>query len=164
MNNLNFDDLNENIDKDMEEIQAITRVIAEKIKDEKSISDENKESIAYRMAEIMTAAKNLYTQMLPIFTNDDSKEEAFDILSKFRLHYINLCDIIQEFDEMFMNSIVPEEGAEYINPEDIDEDEIREEVGNECDCGDDCDCEDCHCEHDHKHEEKHECKCKGKKK
>ena len=91
---------------------------------------------------------------------EGSKEEAFDILSKFRLHYINMCDIIQEFDEMFMNSIVPEEGAEYINPEDIDEDEIREEVGSECDCGDECD--DCHCEHDHKGDHKHECKCQHK--
>ena len=162
MNDLNFDDLNENIDKDMEEIQAITRVIVEKIKDEKSISDENKESIAYRMAEIMTAAKNLYMQMLPIFTNDESKEEAFDILSKFRLHYINICDIIQEFDEMFMNSIVPEDGAEYVNPEDIDEDDIREEVASECNCEhEECDCEDCNCEHDHK-DEHHDGKCKHK--
>ncbi len=124
------------LSEDIRQIQAITAVICDRLRDEKSIAEENKESIAYRMAEMMTAAKGLYTELLPSLTDEGSKESAFDVLARFRLHYMNIWDMIQEFDELFMKSIVSEEGAEYANP---DLDGLFEEDPG-CDDEDGCEC------------------------
>ncbi len=128
------------LNDDIKQMQAITAVICEKLKDEDGIKEESKEILAYRMAEMMTAAKHMYTELLPMITDDSSKESAFDMVAKFRLHYINIADMIQEFEEAFMKSIVASEETEEDNQEEYDEDY------------DDCECEDDCCE-------EHECSC-----
>lgn len=118
----------EELTEDLNRMQAITKIICERLQRESSISQDNKESIAYRMAEIMLAAKYMYTKILPDLTDEDSKETPFELLSRFRLHYLNLYDIIQEFDEIFINSIITDKGAEYIEPNSEDDDLYAEDM------------------------------------
>lgn len=140
------------INEDIKQMQAITAVICERLKNEDGIKEESKEIIAYRMAEMMTAAKHMYTEALPMITDDESKESAFDMIARFRLHYMNIWDMIQEFEEAFMQSIVADEGAEFANPDDDENCTAYDESADgslyeehECCCGEDGDCS---CEED----------------
>ena len=55
---------------------AITKVIYNQLKEQNCLLPGERESVAYRMAEIMISAKNLYLEVLPRLT--DSKKYAVD--------------------------------------------------------------------------------------
>ena len=98
-------------DEELKQTQNLMRLLYERFKKDENLDNDHKESLAYRMAEIMSSAKNLYTQILPRMTDEQNGDNMLELLSDFRLHYLNLSDIITEFDDLFLSSIVQEEGA-----------------------------------------------------
>lgn len=109
--------------EEMLQAQAIMKILHKKLRREPTIDEDHKESIAYRLAEIMAGAKSLYTKILPKLSDEETG--MFELLSEFRLHYMNLIDIIEEFDELFLTSIVKEEGAS-LNPDGEEEESFEE--------------------------------------
>ncbi|MBQ7502236.1 hypothetical protein IJT93_05900 [bacterium] len=77
----------------------------------------SRESVAYRLAEIMVSAKNLYTEVLPGFiegaeTGGEEAEEyaseserVFDDLAGVRMAFIHMRDLIADFEDAFMDAI-----------------------------------------------------------
>lgn len=118
---------NKKIDEELKQTQNLMRLLYERFKKENILDQEHKESLAYRMAEIMSSAKNLYTQILPRMTEQKNEDNLLELLSDFRLHYLNLADIIAEFDDLFLVAIVQEEGAELPDSDNNDENYDNEE-------------------------------------
>ena len=120
-----------NFEDDLKQSQAIMRIIHDKLKNENWIDNENKESLCYRIAEIMTAAKSIYTNVMPEIMNAKPGQNMLELLSELRLHYLNLSDLICEFDDLFMSSIIQEEDAVMPDADsehgdyEIDEDSIN---------------------------------------
>lgn len=94
---------------DIEQARAIMKIIHSRIKALECIDNENKESIAYRIAEIMAASKNLYTKILPRLIDENSTEDLWELLVEMRMHYLHQIDLLTEFDEFFIESIIAEE-------------------------------------------------------
>ena len=95
--------------QEIEQAKAIMKVIYSRIKDLDCIDADNKESLCYRIAEIMATSKNLYTKMLPRLVDETGKENIWELLVEMRMHYLNIADLLMEFDEFFLESIVSEE-------------------------------------------------------
>jgi len=113
-------------DEKLKQTQNLMRIFYARIKNDETLDNEHKESLAYRMAEIMSEAKDLYTKILPYMTDENNDKNMLEIISDFRLHYLNLSDIIQEFDELFLSSIIQEEGS-VMPDNDNDEDKQNNE-------------------------------------
>jgi hypothetical protein len=97
---------------EIEQARAIMKVINERMKPLDCIEAENKESLSYRIAEIMTASKNLYTGMLPRLITEDKPEDMWEMLVEMRMHFLHITDLIAEFDTLFLESIESEEDEE----------------------------------------------------
>ncbi len=100
-----------NIEIDIKQSQTMMRIINEKLKKEDWLEADQKESLAYRMASVMTASKNLYANIAPKLTSEEKNEDMLELFTEFRLHYLNLADLINEFEELFMTSIIPDRDA-----------------------------------------------------
>ncbi len=126
-----MEDNKNTFEEDLKQSQALMKIFHEKIKQEKCLEEEHKESICYRLAEIMTAAKNIYTRITPRIIEKNDRESMLELLSDFRLHYLNLADLIGEFDDLFLSSIIQEEGALMPDAENegenMDDDESEEQ-------------------------------------
>lgn len=104
-----------NQDLDLSEIKQATtimKIIYNKIRTLDCIDNDNKESIAYRIAEIMSFSKNLYTKLLPRLIDEQSTENLWELLVEMRMHYLHQIDLLTEFDEFFLQSIIAEEEDE----------------------------------------------------
>lgn len=99
------------LQKEIQQSQTIMKIINEKLKNEDWLDEDQKESLAYRITSIMVSAKNLYTEIAPLITEEEKKLNMQDLLVEFRWHYLNLSDLINEFEELFMGSIIPDEKA-----------------------------------------------------
>ncbi|MDQ7825687.1 MAG: hypothetical protein RDV48_23000 [Candidatus Eremiobacteraeota bacterium] len=108
---------------DLEQAQALMKILYSRMKPLECVNDENKETLSYRIAEIMTACKNLYTRILPRLLDDTTGEDFWDLLCEMRMHYLNILDIINEFDETFLASIKQEEEEDTGGGEDDDEEQ-----------------------------------------
>jgi hypothetical protein len=107
-------------EKDMEETGIIMEACARRLLGLETLLNENREGLAYNIAEIMVAAKNLYTRELPQFLQMEgySEEEVFDALVVIRMHLLNLKDLIDSYEESFLASIAC---AEQEDDEDSDD-------------------------------------------
>ena len=98
--------------RDIELARTIMKILYSRIKTLECIDNDNKESLAYRIAEIMSCSKDLYTKMLPKLTGEGNNENIWELLVEIRMHYLHLMDLLTEFDEFFLESIVAEEEEE----------------------------------------------------
>jgi hypothetical protein len=93
------------------------------------------ESVAYRVAEIMVAAKNLYTESLPRLTNDAPSADQmplYEELAGLRMALLHMRDLIGEFDDHFMDAMAHDREDDptvekWENPEEWTEEELEEE-------------------------------------
>lgn len=108
---------NEFMQREIEQTRDLMRILYQRIKAIDCILDDNKESIAYRIAEIMAASKNLYTVVLPEMMEEHSEERTWELIVEMRMHFLHQLDLMQEFEELFMESIVREEEAEEVEQE-----------------------------------------------
>ncbi len=95
--------------EEIEKTRAIMQMLYLKIKKIDCINAENHESIAYRIAEIMGASKNLYTDMLPKIIDSEGDEDSWEQLVEMRMHFLHLSDLLAEFEELFLSSIEAKE-------------------------------------------------------
>ncbi|MFH0801261.1 MAG: hypothetical protein V2A78_02605 [bacterium] len=72
---------------------------------------EDAESLAYRMAEILVTAKNLYTDLIPRLMEIDSenKDQIVEFITEVRINFQFIHDCIEEYDENFFNLMHGEE-------------------------------------------------------
>lgn len=126
-------DLNDS--KNYSEEVEITRLIFDRMKREQCLDEGDRETVAYRIAEIMVTAKQMYTKTLPRLTNVSGESDAMmeDDLSGLQMSFLHLCDLIYEFQSTLMSAMkVPleelapkedeEEASELDDPEDESDD------------------------------------------
>ena len=108
--------------RDLEEVQAIMAVLMERMEPIDLIRTDEREIIAYRMAEIFSAARNLYTYILPRFVEHEQPDgqEIEDTFGEVRMNLLHIKDLIEEFEEAFLLSLaekLEEQEAEGDAPE-----------------------------------------------
>ena len=103
----------------------ITRLLFERLVKENCLSESERETIAYRIAEIMVAAKRMYTKLLPRLTNvsNESSSPMEDDLAGLQMTFVHLCDLMHEFDSTLLGAIKPPD-------DESDDDEEDEEADN----------------------------------
>ncbi len=102
----------------------ITRLIFERLVKENCLAVSERETIAYRIAEIMVTAKQLYTKSLPRLTNvnGESNSPVEDDLTGLQMTFTHMCDLMHEFDSVFLEAIRPPK-----DPEDSEEETSEED-------------------------------------
>lgn len=89
-----------------EEVE-ITRLIHARLQREGCLEPADRETLAYRISEIMVTAKKMYTQSLPRLTNVYGESDASmdDDLEGLRMTFVHMCDLMQDFDSTFFNAL-----------------------------------------------------------
>lgn len=104
----------------IEQEQAIQQVILSKLRPTALVRPEQQETVAYRLAEIFVAARQLYTDVLPRFLDlpappppangeapaDEKLEgEVFEVFGEVRMNLLHLRDLVEDFDDSFLESL-----------------------------------------------------------
>lgn len=86
---------------------VITRLLNQRMVDEDCLRPGDRESVAYRIAELMIAAKELYTRSLPRLTEKQADSEPmFAELAGLRMAFLHLRDLVGDFEDSFMEAMV----------------------------------------------------------
>lgn len=107
----------------------ITQHLFSRMREEDCLRPGDRESVAYRIAEVMVLAKQLYVESLPRLMGE-STETLFNELAGLRMALLNMRDLITEFDEAFLEAMLHQREADEAEaPPDDDEDvdEVEEE-------------------------------------
>lgn len=100
---------------------AITRVLHERFRRDDCLQPGDRESVAYRIAEIMVASKNLYLDSLPRLLEEVKPEHptsAFEELAGLRMTLLHLRDLVTDFDEAFMEAMAHQREEDETETED----------------------------------------------
>lgn len=93
---------------------ALTVILKAKMQQQECLKAEDREQIAYRIAELIVASKNLYTKELPTLMQEQSSDSSFNLfneLAGLRMSLLNLRDLITDFDAAFLDSMTAERKA-----------------------------------------------------
>lgn len=82
----------------------ITRLLFDRMKRENCLDDCDRETVAYRIAEIMVTAKQMYTRLLPRLTNVSGESENCmeDDLTGLQMSFMHLSDLMYEFQRTLL--------------------------------------------------------------
>ena len=115
------------------EEETLTKILHAKMKRQSCFAEGDQEAVAYRISEIMVAAKELYTKDLPRLMHEEEhagEGEMFSDLAGMRMTFFHLRDLITDFDEAFLDAMTHQregdgsgEFAEAQDDGDEDEDE-----------------------------------------
>ncbi|MBX3168913.1 MAG: hypothetical protein KF760_16000 [Candidatus Eremiobacteraeota bacterium] len=95
--------------------QVIAQVLHRRMEDEKSLIAGERGAVAYRIAELMVHAKDLYTQSLPRLTKEINSELPMEEeLTGLRMVLLHMRDLITDFDNAYLDAMFVERKA---NPE-----------------------------------------------
>lgn len=85
----------------------ITRLINDRLRREECMDAEDRETVAYRIAEIMVTAKRMYTNSLPRLTNvsGESGMTMDEDMEGMRSTFLHLRDLLHDFDCTFFSPI-----------------------------------------------------------
>lgn len=82
---------------------TVTAILQSKMAAQDCLRETDRQLVAYRIAEIMVASKELYTKELPRITSDsDPDGDVFGELAGLRMAFLHIRDLITDFDEAFM--------------------------------------------------------------
>ncbi len=111
----------------------ITRLIFERLRREESLEAEDRETVAYRIAEIMATARQMYTTNLPRLTNVSGESDLSmdDDLEGLRVAFLHLRDLLHDFDATYFESMHHEPPAYDYDGEQAEEDEFAENIDPE---------------------------------
>jgi hypothetical protein len=107
----------------------ITRLIADRLRREDCMEAADRETIAYRIAEIMVSARQMYTASLPRLTNVNGESQATmdEDLEGLRMTFLHLRDLLHDFDSTFFAAMNHEPNAyNYDGEQPEEEDEAAE--------------------------------------
>ncbi len=82
----------------------ITKLLHQRMVEEECLQPGDRESVSYRIAEIFVAAKELYTKALPRLTEDKALP-LFEELTGLRMALLHLRDLVEDFDDSFMEAM-----------------------------------------------------------
>lgn len=104
----------------------ITRLIFERLARENCLAESERETIAYRISEIMVTAKQMYTKSLPRLTNvnGESDSSVEDDLTGLQMTFTHLCDLMHEFDSVYLEAIRPPQDPEAEDEESDEDSEL----------------------------------------
>jgi len=96
---------NDNLAKIIKEEVTVKKILMEKISALKSYNESDVEILAYRLAEIMISAKNLYTENFKELIEVDSSREdgVWEVIMAMRMNLLHLRDCIEDFDIMMLD-------------------------------------------------------------
>lgn len=99
------------MDQDITELgeAVIARIVHERLEKDKGLHPGDRESVAYRIAEIMACAKELYTGALPRLLQEGSSME--EEISGLRMTFLHLRDLVTDFDQAFLEAMHHERAA-----------------------------------------------------
>jgi hypothetical protein len=84
---------------------------------EESLIAGEREAVAYRVAELMVSAKDLYTQYLPRLLKEVESENSLeDEISGLRMALLHLRDLVTDFDNAFLEAMYSHRKA---NPDQV---------------------------------------------
>lgn len=82
---------------------TVTAILQSKMTAQECLRESDRQLVAYRIAEIMVAAKELYTKELPRIASEANEEsDVFGELAGLRMAFLHIRDLITDFDEAFM--------------------------------------------------------------
>jgi hypothetical protein len=105
---------------------TLTRILHAKLRKHGCFAESDQEAIAYRISEIMVAAKELYTRDLPRIAQEEMDVEMFADLAGLRMTLFHLRDLITDFDEAFLDAMTHQretDGPELSNDDDDNDDD-----------------------------------------
>lgn len=107
----------------------ITRLIFERLAKENCLAESERETIAYRIAEIMVTAKQMYTKSLPRLTNvnGESDSPVEDDLTGLQMTFTHMCDLMHEFDSVYLEAIRPPKDLQDSEDEEEEEEKASDE-------------------------------------
>lgn len=119
---------------------TLTQILLAKMQRQACLNEADQESVAYRISEIMVAAKELYTKDLPRLMHDSEEApegEMFQELTGLRMALFNVRDLITDFDEAFLDAMTHqrEDDADE-SDDDEEEDESEDDEDEDEDEGD----------------------------
>ena len=109
---------------------TLMQILQAKMQRQDCLNASDQEPVAYRISEIMVAAKELYTKDLPrlILDKEDAAEgEMFQELTGLRMALFNIRDLITDFDEAFLDAMTHQREDDEGDSEDEDEDDEAED-------------------------------------
>ena len=85
----------------------ITRLLNERLQKEKCLEETERETVAYRIAEIMATAKQMYTKSLPRLTNVSGESNATmeEDLTGLHMTFVHLTDLMFEFQRVYFDAL-----------------------------------------------------------
>ncbi len=85
----------------------VTRLILDRLKREECLESSDRETVAYRISEIMVTAKRMYTRTLPRLTNvnGESLQSMDDDMAGLQTTFLQLRDLLHDFDSTFFDSM-----------------------------------------------------------
>lgn len=115
-------------DKTSQQELAITGVLHRRLQADDCLRPGDRETVAYRVAEIMVHAKSLYTEVLPRLMDQDEAEgyTMEEEIAGMRMALLHMKDLIEDFEEVFLDAMAHQ----------------REDDGGEATLGDPTDDED----------------------
>ena len=89
---------------------AITGALHRRLQAEDCLRPGDRESVAYRIAEIAVHAKSLYTEVLPRLVGESAAPAAegysmFEELAGARMAFMHMKDLIEDFEDAFLESM-----------------------------------------------------------
>lgn len=94
---------------------TLTKILHSKMTRQECLQEGDRELVAYRISEIMVAAKELYTKDLPrlMAEKPDAEEgEVFEELAGLRMTFMHLRDLVTDFDEAFLDAMTHQREAD----------------------------------------------------
>jgi len=95
----------DDLQKKLEEEYIITRVLKERLSLTKELATEEHEALAYRFAQLLTAAKSLYLEILPRITNAQDGDELWDLLVEVRMNLLHIRDLVEDYEACFLGAM-----------------------------------------------------------
>lgn len=105
---------------------TLTAILQAKMQRQNCLQEGDQQAVAYRISEIMVAAKELYTKDLPRLMQEEveaAEGAMFQELAGLRMALFNLRDLITDFDEAFLDAMT--------HQRDDDEEEQGDDDGDE---------------------------------
>ena len=109
----------------------IAKTLTQKLETDKLLRSGDRQDVAYRIAEIMVAAKDLYTLSLPRLLGEGESLAFYDELAGLRMTLLHMRDLVTEFDSAFLDAMLHErEGqsteSEWLSPDNWEPEELGE--------------------------------------
>ncbi len=113
---------------------TLTKILHAKMQRQQCLQESDQEAVAYRISEIMVAAKELYTKELPGLMRDEEEVDEgkmFAELAGLRMAFFHLRDLITDFDEAFLDAMTHERDDDDPDEDDDEEDHDGEDAEDE---------------------------------